>query len=220
MAKRTYGQYCALARAFDVLGERWTPLLLRELAIGPRRYADLLEGLPGVSPSLLTQRLRELEEDGIVRRSYLPPPAARAVYELTDDGVQLATSLVPLARWGARRLGSRREGETFSLSWVLLFLRATADLAAAEGVDDVYEFHVDDEVFHVVVDDGRVGAQVGPAPRRPDLVVRTDLETFAAIGGGALPLDDAAERLQVEGDAEAVQRCLRLWAPAALAAPA
>src|SRR5437870_4750446 len=76
MAKRTYGQYCALARAFDVLGERWTPLLLRELAIGPRRYADLLEGLPGVSPSLLTQRLRELEEDGIVRRSYLPPRAA------------------------------------------------------------------------------------------------------------------------------------------------
>ena len=111
MAKRTYGQYCALARAFDVLGERWTPLLLRELAIGPRRYADLLEGLPGVSPSLLTQRLRELEEDGIVQRSFLPPPAARAVYELTDDGVQLATSLVPLARWGARRLGSRREGE-------------------------------------------------------------------------------------------------------------
>src|SRR5947208_14100740 len=74
MAKRTYGQYCALARAFDVLGERWTPLLLRELAIGPRRYADLLEGLPGVSPSLLTQRLRELEEDGIVQRSYRRRP--------------------------------------------------------------------------------------------------------------------------------------------------
>ena len=72
----------------------------------------------------------------------------------------------------------------------------------------------------MVVDDGRVGAQAGRAPRRPDLVVRTDLETFAAIGGGALPLDDAAERLQVEGDAEAAQRCLRLWAPAALAAPA
>lgn len=219
MAKRTYGQYCALARTFDVLGERWTPLLMRELALGPRRYADLLEGLPGVSPSLLTQRLRELEGDGIVQRSYLRPPAARAVYELTDDGVQLATALIPLARWGARRLNAPREGETFSLSWVLLFLMATADADVAKGVHDLYEFHVDDNVFHVIVDDGRIDAQAGFAPRPPDLVVRTDLETFAAIGAGVLILGDAADRLQVEGDAEAAQRCLRLWAPAALASP-
>jgi DNA-binding HxlR family transcriptional regulator len=213
VAKRTYGQYCALARAFDLLGERWTPLLLRELAVGPRRHADLLEGLPGVSPSLLTQRLRELEGEGIVQRSYLPPPAARGVYELTDDGIELATALVPLARWGALRLGSRREGETFSLSWVLLFLRATADVAATEGVHDLYEFHVDDHVFHVVVDDGRVDPKAGPAPRRPDLVVRTDLEMFAALGAGTLVLDDAVDRLQVEGDADAAQRCLRVLSP-------
>jgi DNA-binding HxlR family transcriptional regulator len=215
MAKRTYGQYCALARAFDVLGERWTPLLLRELAIGPRRYADLLEGLPGVSPSLLTQRLRELESDGVVRRSYLPPPAARGVYELTDEGVELATAMIPLARWGARRLRTRREGEAFSLSWMLLFLRATIDTADAAGVHDLYEFHVDDEVFHVMVDDGSVDARAGAPPRQPDLVVRTDLETFAAIGAGSLVVADAADRVQVEGDAEVAQRCLRLLAPAA-----
>ncbi len=220
MAKRTYGQYCALARAFDVLGERWTPLLLRELAIGPRRYADLLEGLPGVSPSLLTQRLRELESDGVVRRSYLPPPAARGVYELTDDGVELARAMVPLARWGARRLSTRREGEVFSLSWMLLYLRATIDTAAAAGVHDLYEFRVDAEVFHVIVDDGRVDARTGAPPRAPDLVVRTDLETFAAIGGGSVAVADAADRVQVEGDAEVARRCLRLLAPAALAAPA
>jgi DNA-binding HxlR family transcriptional regulator len=218
MAKRTYGQYCALARAFDVLGERWTPLLLRELAIGPRRYADLLEGLPGVSPSLLTQRLRELESDGVVLRSYLPPPAARGVYELTEEGVELATALIPLARWGARRLGARREGDEFSLSWMLLFLRATIDSAAAAGVHDVYEFHVDDVVFHVMVDDGAVDARAGAPARRPDLVARTDLETFAAIGGGSLVVADAADRVQVEGDAEVAQRCLRLLAPAALGA--
>lgn len=219
MAKRTYGQYCALARTFDVLGERWTPLLLRELAVGPRRYADLLEGLPGVSPSLLTQRLRELEGDGIVQRSYLPPPAARGVYELTDDGSELAEGLIPLARWGARRLSTRREGETFSLTWVLLYIQATADTAAARGVHDLYEFHVDDHVFHVTVDDGHVDAQVGAAPRAPDLVVRTDLETFAAIGGGTLA-DDVIDRLQVEGDAAAAERCLRVVAPASLTAPA
>ena len=157
MAKRSYGQYCALARAFDVLGERWTPLLLRELAIGPRRYADLLEGLPGVSPSLLTQRLRELEEDGIVQRSYLPPPAARAVYELTDDGVGLATALVPLARWGARRLRPRREDETFSLSWVLLFLRATADATVAIAQSRAMQVIRGE---HLVRPDGTVGLGV------------------------------------------------------------
>jgi DNA-binding HxlR family transcriptional regulator len=219
MAKRTYGQYCALARAFDVVGERWTPLLLRELAIGPRRYADLLDGLPGVSPSLLTQRLRELERDGVVQRSYLPPPAARGVYELTDEGVELATALIPLARWGARRLSIRRQGEAFSLTWMLLFLRATIDATEAAGVHDLYEFHVDDEVFHVMIDDGRVDARAGAPSRRPDLVVRTDLETFAAIGAGSLVVTDAADRVQVEGGTDVAERCLRLLAPAALGAP-
>src|SRR5207253_6396119 len=138
MAKRSYGQYCALARAFDVVGERWTPLLLRELAMGPRRFADLLEGLPGLGPSLLVQRLRELEVEGVVAKAYLPPPAARHVYELTDEGRELAEALVPLARWGVRRLGRPREGEAFSFSWMLLFLRATADTEAAHGVHDVY----------------------------------------------------------------------------------
>jgi DNA-binding HxlR family transcriptional regulator len=217
MARRTYGQYCALARAFDVVGERWTPLLLRELAVGPRRYADLLDGLPGVSPSLLSQRLRELEDEGVVRRSFLPPPAARAVYELTGDGLELATALLPLARWGLRRLGPRREDETFSLTWVLLFLREAADTDAARGVHDLYEFHVDDHVFHVVVDDGRIDAQAGEPRGQPDVVVRTDLETFAAIGGGALNLADIPDRLHVEGDGEAVQRCLRVLVPGALA---
>src|SRR5256885_219163 len=87
MAKRSYGQYCALARAFDVIGERWTPLLLRELATGPRRYADLQEALPGVGTSLLAQRLKELEADGVVIKRFLSPPAARWVYDLAAEAV-------------------------------------------------------------------------------------------------------------------------------------
>jgi putative sterol carrier protein len=102
---------------------------------------------------------------------------------------------------------------------MLLFLRATIDTAAAAGIHDLYELHVDDEVFHVMVDDGRVDARAGAPPRRPDLVVRTDLETFAAIGAGSLVVADAADRVQVEGDAEVARRCLRLLAPAALAEP-
>src|SRR3954447_8418989 len=107
MVKRSYGQYCALARAFDVIGERWTPLVVRELAVGPRRYADLLDGLPGIGTSLLAARLRDLEADGLVRQRRLPPPAARNVYELTPDGWELAEALLPLARWGTKRMGKR-----------------------------------------------------------------------------------------------------------------
>jgi DNA-binding HxlR family transcriptional regulator len=218
MSKRTYGQYCALARAFEVVGERWTPLLLRELAMGPRRYADLQEGLPGVGTSLLAQRLKELEAEGIVRRRFLSPPAARWVYDLTDEGEELAEALVPLARWGVRRLGAPREGESFSLSWMLLFLRHAAYKEAAVGVHDVYEFRTDGGVFHVIVDDGTVDAQPGPAPRPPDLTVTAPPDVLAAMAGGELLATDAvaAGKVQVEGDEGARIRSLQILAPAAL----
>jgi DNA-binding HxlR family transcriptional regulator len=219
MPKRSYGQYCALARAFDVVGERWTPLLLRELALGPRRYADLQEGLPGVGTSLLAQRLKELEAEGLVEKRFLSPPAARWVYDLTDDGRDLAAALVPLARWGARRMGERGKDELFRLEWFLLYLRSVADPSVCLGWHDTYEFHVDDEVFHVTADDGSIDARSGPAPHKPDLVIHTDLDTFVAIGGGQVAVDDpnVLERMQVEGDSAAAARCVRLLAPASVA---
>src|ERR671929_1145575 len=108
-----YQQYCPLARALDVAGDRWTLLIMRELAPGPRRFTDLIDGLPGISRRLLTERLRSLERDGIIARRDLPPPAARQVYELTDDGRELAAAMVPLIAWGARRIGERKPGESF-----------------------------------------------------------------------------------------------------------
>src|SRR5918999_240720 len=111
MSEHRYQQYCALARSLDVVGNRWTLLLVRELRPGPRRFTDLIDGLPGISRKLLTERLRDLERDGIVRRKELPPPAARQVYELTDDGRDLATAMAPLIAWGVRHLGSRQPTE-------------------------------------------------------------------------------------------------------------
>src|SRR5918911_4188917 len=102
MAQHLYQQYCALARALDVAGDRWNLLIVRELVPGPRRFTDLIEGLPGISRNLLTERLRGLERDGVVVRRELPPPAARQVYELSDDGHDLAAALAPLIAWGAR----------------------------------------------------------------------------------------------------------------------
>src|ERR671922_2074062 len=105
MPEHRYQQYCALARALDVTGDRWTLLIVRELTPGPRRFTDLIDGLPGISRKLLTERLRDLERDGIIARKELPPPAARQVYELTDDGRGLAIAMAPLIGWGAKRMG-------------------------------------------------------------------------------------------------------------------
>src|SRR3954464_14808478 len=101
MAEHRYQQYCGLARALDVAGDRWTLLIVRELVPGPRRFVDLIDGLPGISRNLLTERLRGLGRDGLVVRRELLPPAARQVYELTDDGRALADATVPLIAWGA-----------------------------------------------------------------------------------------------------------------------
>src|SRR3954449_746795 len=99
MAEHGYQQYCGLARTLDVAGDRWTLLIVRELMPGPRRFTDLIDGLPGISRKLLTERLRALEGDGVIVREELPPPAARQVYELTDEGRDLATAMVPLIGW-------------------------------------------------------------------------------------------------------------------------
>src|SRR3989442_4341336 len=102
MPEHRYSQYCALARTLDVAGDRWTLLIVRELTPGPRRFTDLLDGLPGISRKLLTERLRALERDCITARRERPPPAARQAYQLTDHGRDLAPAMAPLIAWGAR----------------------------------------------------------------------------------------------------------------------
>src|SRR3954447_24985256 len=110
MAKRSYDQYCPAARALDVLGERWTLLVVRDLLVGPRRYTDLLEGLPGIGPNVLADRLRHLQDVGIVRRTTLPRPAASTVYELTELGQALRPVVQELTRWGLNMMGIPKPG--------------------------------------------------------------------------------------------------------------
>ena len=130
------------------IGDRWTLLLIvRELVPGPRRFTDLLEGLPGVSRNLLTERLRGLERDGIVARRELPAPAARLVYELTADGRDLAHAIVPLIRWGAGRLGEWESDESFRPRWSAVAMAGLADREAAKGVNETYQYLVGDSAF-------------------------------------------------------------------------
>jgi DNA-binding HxlR family transcriptional regulator len=169
--KRSYGQYCTVARALDVVGERWTLLLVRELSTGPKRFKDLLEGLPGIGTNLLASRLKSLEEQGIICRDTLPPPAGSNVYELTELGGSLEPVIVALSRWGARLLDVPREGENLRAGWAAVAMRSVLGAGSAGGRPGTYEFRIDGEVFHLRVgEEGEsrdpTGCSPGPGPGR------------------------------------------------------
>jgi DNA-binding HxlR family transcriptional regulator/putative sterol carrier protein len=213
MTQHRYQQYCALARALDVAGDRWTLLIVRELAPGSRRFTDLLDGLPGVSRNLLTERLRGLERDGIVARQELPPPAARQVYALTDDGRDLAVAMAPLIAWGARRIGDREPGEAFRARWPAVAMAGLADREAARGVSETYQYLVGESAFYFAVDDGSVELHDG---RTQDAAVTltTDEETWADIVSGKIRSSSAAATgaLTITGDPEAANRLRKIFA--------
>lgn len=207
MPEHSYQQYCGAARALDVVGDRWSLLIVRELILGPRRFTDLIDGLPGISRNLLTQRLRDLEREGVIVRRELPPPAARQVYELTADGRDLADAMVPLVAWGARRLGARKPTETFRPHWAALAMVTFADREALTGVSETYEYRIGWRVFHFAVNDGSIQLHDGPA-QDPGVVVITDEETWADLAAGKVTASSAAAAgsLELVGDAQAVAR--------------
>jgi DNA-binding HxlR family transcriptional regulator/putative sterol carrier protein len=213
MARHGYQQYCALARTLDVAGDRWTLLIVRELAPGPRRFTDLIDGLPGIPRKLLTDRLRALERDGIIARQELPPPAARQVYALTDDGRDLAVAMAPLIAWGARRIGDRKPGESFRARWPAVAMAGLADREAAKGVSESYQYLVGDSAFHFTVNDGGVELHDGRA-QDPAVTLTTDEETWADIASGKITASSAAATgaLTVAGDPEAAKRLRKIFA--------
>jgi DNA-binding HxlR family transcriptional regulator/putative sterol carrier protein len=212
MPEHRYSQYCALARTLDVAGDRWTLLIVRELTPGPRRFTDLIDGLPGISRNLLTERVRALERDGIIARRELPPPAARQVYELTDDGRDLATAMAPLIAWGARRIGDRKPGETFRPRWPAVAMAGLADREAAKGVSETYQYLVGDSAFHFTVEDGSIELHDGRA-ENPAVTWTTDEETWADIASGKITASSAAAAgaLTVSGDPHAAKRLRKIF---------
>ena len=212
MREHRYQQYCALARTLDVAGDRWTLLIARELAPGPRRFTDLIDGLPGISRKLLTERLRALEHEGIIARRELPPPAARQVYELTDDGRDLAAAMGPLIAWGVRRLGERKPTDSFRARWPAVGMAALADREAAKGVSETYQFLVGDSAFHFTVDDGSIQLHDGQA-QDPAAVLTTDEETWADVASGKITASSAAATgaLTFDGDPQAVKRLRKIF---------
>ena len=194
---RGYGQYCGLARAAELLGERWALLIVRDLLVGEKRFTDLLRSLPGVPTNVLTERLKELEGAGVVRRRVRERPARGIAYELTPYGRELEDVLIPLGCWGAKSLGDPRDGETVSPESLVMALRSTFQRAAARGVRVGFECRFGDIVFHARVDDGTILADVGPLPGA-DLVIEAgpvmkalmarEITPAAAIANGSAKL--------------------------------
>jgi DNA-binding HxlR family transcriptional regulator/putative sterol carrier protein len=212
MPDHRYHQYCGLARALDIAGDRWTLLIVRELVPGARRFTDLIEGLPGISRKLLTERLRDLERDDVIARRELPPPAARQVYELTDGGRDLASAMAPLIGWGAERLGELESGESFRARWAAVGMVSLANRKAAVGVRETYQYLVGDCAFHFTVDDGSIELHDGRADD-PAVVLTTDEETFAEIVSGRLTPSStvASGALTLAGRRQAAKRLREIF---------
>ena len=195
--RRSYDQYCSAARALDLVGDRWTLLIVRELLAGPRRYTDLHADLPGVSTDVLASRLKDMERDGLTSRRRLPPPGAAYVYELSPRGRELLPVLQALSWWGQAELGDRRPTDALRAHWFALPL-----LRALEG-EGLVEVRLEEGDFHLHVgaEDGPVYGD-GPAPGEPDARLVLDAETCAAVARGELGLGEAvrAGRVTVTGE--------------------
>ncbi|WP_431965438.1 winged helix-turn-helix transcriptional regulator [Nocardia sp. bgisy134] len=213
MDQRTYNQYCATARTLDLVGERWTLLLIRELLTGPKRFSDLQASLRGLGTGLLAARLKHLEREGLAHKITLPPPARTPAYALTDAGEELEPAILALARWGLKwAMGAPRPAETFHPGWAVLGLRACFNPQAAVGLRAVYEVRIDDEVFHARVDDGTIETLHGPA-QYPDAVITISESAFLDLTSQGLTLAEAVETgaASASGDSEALRRIKGLF---------
>ncbi|HEY2717124.1 MAG TPA: winged helix-turn-helix transcriptional regulator [Solirubrobacterales bacterium] len=210
MTERSYGQYCGLAGALDLVGERWTLLIVRELMSGPKRYTDLADGLTGIGTSLLARRLAKLESGGVIERRLLPPPAAATVYDLAPTGHELAAALGPLIAWGLRHAVPEAPGDRrFNATWCVLPFTQPANPQALAGIEATYEFRIGDSSALLLVDDGH--AELLPSgSAAPDTVISMDPATVAALGAGRRTIGEAAAEgaIAVDGDPDAAAALL------------
>ena len=210
--KRTYGDPCGIARALDVVGERWALLVVRELLLGPKRFTDLRAGLPHLGPDVLSQRLRELEQAGVLRRDQLPPPAASRIYELTDWGRQLEPVVLGLGRWGSRAPFPVAHG-ALGVDALMLALKTLYDPDRADGLlGSTYELRLAGQPFEVRPTGGALEVSRGGATD-PVATIATDPETLQQILWHELPLRDAvrAGGLTIAGDRETAERLLGVF---------
>ena len=212
VGKRTYGDACGIARALDQVGDRWALLVVRELLLGPKRFTDLRDGLPHISPDVLSQRLRELALAGVVRRRTLPPPASSSVYELSERGAALEPVVLELGRWGSG--APFPEGDpALGVDSAVIALETVFDPAAAGELSGTFELRLAAQPFRLRLDRGRFEVARGPA-EDPEATIETDPRTLADVLWQGRPVADARRsgELRIGGSRAAATRLLRLFA--------
>jgi len=210
-SKRSYLDGCATAHALDLIGERWALLVVRELILGPKRFTDLRAGLPAISANVLTQRIQELEDAGVIRRNKLPPPASAWVYELTEWGRELEQVIMALGRWGARS-PALMQGYPLSADALILSFRTMFSAEAAKKLDATLELRVGEDRFRARIARGRLELTRGAAGD-PDAIIEATPGTLVAIvyGGRKLAAAERAGDLSIEGDKRIAKRFLSLF---------
>jgi DNA-binding HxlR family transcriptional regulator len=210
-SKRHYEDACATAHALDLVGERWALLVMRELMLGPKRFSDLRESLPGISANVLTQRLEGLEAAGVLVRRKLPPPAAVQVYELTEWGYESEPIFQALGRWAARS-PAHDPSLPFSTASLVLSLRTMFNAERAKDMDARIGFHLGEETFLARLADGRLEIARSPLDGANLILTGAPPVLAGAIyGGQPLEVLEQAGVLQVEGDRTLAQKFVRLF---------
>jgi DNA-binding HxlR family transcriptional regulator len=212
---RSYGQYCAVAKALDTIGDRWTLLLIRELLLqGGCRYTDLLNGLPGISTNLLADRLKQLENHGLVRAEAAPAPIATTLYHLTDAGREVEPVIRALVRFGARYMADPADGEEFRSHWLAFPVAELLEDSGAAGPPALVEIRTDDRPVFIELADGQVRTSL-TAPGNPDLVLTGNGQLVLGVLTGQLKLSEARQLgLQTQGPTALLKRLRYLGPPA------
>jgi DNA-binding HxlR family transcriptional regulator len=206
---RSYGQYCSVAKALDVVGDRWTLLIVRELlARGPSRYTDLRSGLPGIATNLLADRLRELEAAGLVDRDDAPPPIATTLFRLTERGAALGPVLTELGRWGVPLMRDYDPSDAFRGHWLRLPLQMFLTDHEPDRPAASIQIRAGDETAVIDVDAGRVSLRLGTDPAAAATVTGSPATILALFSGGIALRDAARKGIQIAGSRPTVQRIL------------
>jgi DNA-binding HxlR family transcriptional regulator len=206
---RSYGEYCSIAKALDVVGDRWTLLIIRELLIrGGCRYTDLKDGLPGIATNLLADRLRELESAGLVRREDAPPPVATTLFHLTDAGSELLPVLHAIGRWGVRYMMAPSADDEFRGHWFAFPASFFLHDRDPDGPPVSIELRAAGSPAVIEVSGGAIRTRPGSAAA-PHVVLSGEPRLILALFAGAFSAAEAAAKgLEIRGDLSALERVL------------
>jgi DNA-binding HxlR family transcriptional regulator len=210
MKTRSYGKYCGLAHALELVGERWALVLVSDLLRGPKRFSDLQRG-QRIPSNVLSSRLKELEDAGVVRRTVLPRPASGVGYELTEYGRELEDIVLRLGLWGAKTMPEPRPEDVVTADTVLLALRSTFRPEAARGLRVSYELRLGEIIVHARVEDGALAVDEGPLAEA-DLVLETDMSLHPLLAGELGPREAIGSgSVRITGKRELFERFVEVF---------